>query len=149
MTLARGPAAREENFVESPMSLVAYGPHFELPSPELAKWLEQQGADSWWTVDGDPVLSGRLSFPCPGDELAEELRSINQPLLLAAKDDKVNPKGEVISASDLDRLVGYTDGLPGFEEKNGERERWFFLCWKGAEDWFLQEDRLTPRQGPL
>lgn len=126
------------------MSLVAYGPHFELPSPELAKWLEQQGADCWWTVDGDPVLSGRLSFPCPGDELAAELRSINKPLLLAARDDKVSPQEEVITVSDLDELVGFTDGPDGFEVKKEDRDRWFFLCWKGSEeDWFLQEDRLT------
>jgi hypothetical protein len=126
------------------MSLVAYGPHVEVPSPLLADWLELQGADCWWTVDGDTVLSGRLSFPCPGDELAAELRSINKPLLLAAEDDKSAPQGEAATAADLDRLVGSADGPAGFEAKKGERERWFFLCWKGAEeDWFLQEDRLT------
>jgi hypothetical protein len=39
-------------------------PYFRLPARELAAWIEQQGADTWWNVDGDSILTGRLSFPC-------------------------------------------------------------------------------------
>src|SRR5438094_670211 len=35
-------------------------PHNKIASSELAAWLEQQGTDRWWTVDGDPLLTGRL-----------------------------------------------------------------------------------------
>src|SRR5436309_12319138 len=87
------------------MSLVANGPHFELRSTELAKWLEQQPADRWWTVDGDPLLTGRLSFPCPGDELAAELRKINKLLLVSAKEEMTDAHGQLIPAEKLDKLV--------------------------------------------
>ena len=63
------------------------GPHYEVAAGELAAWLEQQGEDRWWTVDGDPLLTGRLAFPCPADELAPELRKIGRPLLVQAKKD--------------------------------------------------------------
>ena len=35
------------------MESIQAGRHYEIPSPELAKWLEEQGAENWWTVDGD------------------------------------------------------------------------------------------------
>jgi hypothetical protein len=40
-------------------------PHYTIASSELASWLEMQGTDRWWSVDGDPLLTGRLSLPCP------------------------------------------------------------------------------------
>jgi hypothetical protein len=48
------------------------GPHYEVPSVELASWLEGLGPDRWWNVDGDPLLTGRLRFPCPAAGLAAE-----------------------------------------------------------------------------
>src|SRR5262249_30037535 len=60
------------------------GPHYELPSAELAAWLEERGPDRWWNVDGDPLLTGRLTFPCPARHLAAALRSIPRPLLIQA-----------------------------------------------------------------
>ncbi|MFO0929604.1 MAG: hypothetical protein U0736_21670, partial [Gemmataceae bacterium] len=57
-------------------------PHVTVSSAALAEWLERQGVDRWWTVDGDPLLTGRLSFPCPADELAAELRRVNRTLLV-------------------------------------------------------------------
>ena len=44
-------------------------PHYEIMSTELADWLDRQG-DHWWSVTGDWFLGGRISMPCPGDELA-------------------------------------------------------------------------------
>ena len=38
-------------------------PHFEVPSAELATWIEKQGTAIWWNVDGDPLLTDRVAFP--------------------------------------------------------------------------------------
>src|SRR3954468_24859301 len=91
------------------MGEILNGPHYEIPSPELAIWLEQQGEDRWWNVDGDPLLTGRLTFPCPADELAAELRRIGRPLLVQAKQDDVDAKGQVIDASRLSEAVARFD----------------------------------------
>ena len=60
------------------MNLTAL-PHYQLPTDALATWIEEQGTATWWSVDGDPLLMERLDLPCPGDELASELRKIGKP----------------------------------------------------------------------
>lgn len=123
------------------MSLVQHGEHYEIPSIELAKWLERQ-PDRWWTVDGDPVLTGRVIFPCPGDELAVELRRINKPLLVSAKEDMADASGQRITADMLDQLIETAPYRLG-DVTNPELTfyRWLSLCWKGSEaDWELVED---------
>src|SRR5947207_9170352 len=80
-------------------------PHYMIASSELADWLERQGADCWWNVDGDPLLTGRLTFPCPTDELAAELRRIDRPLLLQAKKGDSQADGRRIERARLDGLV--------------------------------------------
>jgi hypothetical protein len=121
-------------------------PHFEIPSAELATWIEQQGADRWWNVDGDPLLTGRLSIPCPGDELAEELRRINRVLLVGDPKERPDSRGQRIGSAELDALaVRQGDDIPF----PGARPPWadnrvFVLCWKGCdEDWLLIEDLET------
>ncbi len=57
-------------------------PHYQIEPSKLADWLESQGTDIWWSVDGDRFLTGRISFPCPADELASLLRQVNRPLLV-------------------------------------------------------------------
>ena len=130
------------------MSLVANGPHFELRSAELAKWLEQQPADRWWTVDGDPLLTGRLSFPCPGDELAAELRRIDRLLLVSAKEETIDARGQLISAENLDDLVELSPyRLGDLSNLEVKYYRWLSLCWKGSEtDWELVEDLETSEE---
>src|SRR3954471_21222269 len=109
-------------------------PHFSIPSAALADWLEGQGVDRWWTVDGDPLLTGRLSFPCPADELAAELRRINRTLLVQDRRRPSSGRGEQVSARDLDGLVTrLRDNLHG----DGKTAPWaddrlLVLCW---EDW--------------
>jgi hypothetical protein len=61
---------------------ISFSPHYAISSAELGAWIAEQGTDRWWNVDGDPLLTGSLSFPCPGDELAEELRRIDRLLLV-------------------------------------------------------------------
>jgi hypothetical protein len=122
------------------------GPHYEVTSPELAAWLERQGADRWWNVDGDPLLTGRLTFPCPGDELAAELRRIGRSLLIQARKDDGQANGERIDASQLDRAVSQfkeglqvTGAMPDWADA-----RFLYLCWKGSpHEWLLAEDLVT------
>src|SRR6266436_4878939 len=81
------------------METIKAGPHYELASSELAMWLENQGAKSWWSVDGDPLLTGRLSFPCPAEELAAELRDIGRTLLVQAQPGDSEAKGQSIDST--------------------------------------------------
>jgi hypothetical protein len=120
-------------------------PHYKISSSELAAWLEGQGTDRWWNVDGDPLLTGRLSFPCPADELAAELRRIKRTLLV--QDRRKPPKGcgEEVVAQDLDALATrleedvQTNGTPPWAN-----DRLFALCWEdGADEWLLVEDEET------
>lgn len=121
-------------------------PYFEIPASELAAWIEDQGQDHWWTVDGDPELSGRISFPCPGDELAAELRRIGKPLLVADQTQQESEHGKVLGRHDLDRLAGR---LGNNLQIKGSSPTWvndrlFFLSWKGSPtEWLLIEDEET------
>jgi hypothetical protein len=125
---------------------IATTPHYEIASSELATWIEEQGTDRWWSVDGDPLLTGRLAFPCPGDELAEELRRLDRPLLLQDKNRNPEARGQRISREELD---GLTSRLGDNIHATGAEPAWaddrlFYLCWKGAPDeWLLVEDSET------
>src|SRR5215469_8538628 len=106
-------------------------PHYRISSSELAAWLVAQGTDRWWSVDGDPLLTDRLSLPCPADELAEELRRINRTLLVQDRRTPPSGRGEQIVARDLDGLATRlgdnvrTSGTPPWAS-----DRLFFLCWE-------------------
>ena len=121
-------------------------PHYEIPAEELAIWLERQG-DSWWFVDGDPILAVRVSMPCPGEEIAVILRRLKRPLLVL--DTSIHPqgKGEVIDNTQLDRLmVRWGDGMtwpPGQRPLSADN-RFLYFSWKGSDDeWMLREDLET------
>src|SRR5438105_15767448 len=111
-------------------------PHYKITSSELAVWLERQGIERWWSVDGDPLLTGRLSFPCPADELAEELRRINRTLLVQDRRQPPSGRGEVIVARELD---GLATRLGDNVQITGSPPRWandrlFCLCWEDRGD---------------
>ncbi len=133
------------------MTGIRAGPHYEIPAAELAAWLEQQGLDRWWNVDGDPLLTGRLAFPCPADELAAELRKISRPLLIQAKKDDRDAVGQVIAAAKLNEVAGrMAENIHLLREEPmppwGE-DRVLYLCWKGTtSDWLLTEDSETTEQ---
>jgi hypothetical protein len=120
--------------------------HYRIASPELAAWLESQGTDRWWSVDRDPLLTGRVSFPCPADELAAELRRINRTLLVQDRRQPPSGRGEQIVARDLDALATRWGDIVG---TNGTPSPWasnrlFFLCWEDrGEEWLLLEDVET------
>jgi len=128
------------------MATILAGPHYELPSIELAKWVEAQGLDCWWNVDGDPLLTGLVSFPCPGDELVTELRRLNRPLLVQV--DKADARGEPIDAGRIDGVVSRLREAftlrPGAPEPRWANDRFLYLCWKGSPvEWMLVEDSVA------
>lgn len=147
MWLSNGNGARVLGFKTG----IRGGPHYELSAGSLAAWIEAQGADRWWTVDGDPLLTGRLTFPCPGDELAAEFRKINRNLLVQAKKDDTAADGRGIEQEGLDALVGRLgDSISTTGNQPpppSARDRILYLCWKGASDeWLLAEDSETSKQ---
>lgn len=127
------------------------GPYYELPVDELAAWLEAQGKDHWWSVDGDPLLAGRLFFPCPADELADELRRVRQPLLVQARKEDKRAKGQRIDRDMLDEVAGKIAGdlhpMNGGELPPWSNDRVLYLCWKeSTDDWLLCEDSETAKE---
>ena len=107
--------------------------HYKIAANDLAKWLEQQGSDSWWSIDGDPYLMDRVSFPCPSDELAAVLRRAKNPLLVFDARTPGTAHGETISDEQLDEIA--------FLDSSDNRV--FRLCWESApeSEWLLVEDR--------
>jgi hypothetical protein len=127
------------------VSSIADQPHYELPSAELAAWVERRGPGQWWVVDGDRYLGSRVPMPCRGDELAAALRRANRPLLV--HDPKLRPdaKGQPVTASEIDSLTAKTN--PAWFEETGQpvptwaNDRYLWLCWKGdPSEWTLTED---------
>ena len=96
-------------------------PHFKVAATQLADWLLKQGDDRWWSVDGDALLTGRLSFPAPGDELAAELRRIDRTLLVQDRRKEPTGQGQAITANDLD---GLATRLGDNIEKGGPAPAW-------------------------
>ena len=106
----------------------------EIQAEDLACWLEQKGTSIYWTVDGDPLLAGRLSLPCSGDKLARELRKVKKPLLVIAPVRKACLSSSGSATSNLDDLVEH--------EELGTRV--LQLQWKGSDlTWLLIEDEET------
>ena len=104
-------------------------PHYRIEAYNLATWIEDQGEDTWWSVDGDQLLMSRLSFPCPADELVTAIQAVGKPLfVLAAKD--FNANGSEISPDDVERLAVFRDQVA----------RRLNLCWIDSyDDWELTE----------
>ena len=94
----------------------------------------------------NPLLTGRLSFPCPADELADELRRINRTLLVQDRRKPPSGRGERIVARYFDGLATRlgdnvrTKGTP----RPWASDRLLFLCWEDRGDgWLLAEGRET------
>jgi hypothetical protein len=104
-------------------------PHTTLAAADIADWLDRQGQGSWWAVDGDALLTGLVSFPCPGDVLAKELRRIGRRIVVLGQSGESEPR----------RVL---DDLALRDE--GTNDRLFTMRWEGApeeEEWVLYEDR--------
>jgi hypothetical protein len=121
-------------------------PHFKITAADLAAWIEQQGVDRWWSVDGDPLLTGLVPFPASGGELAEGLRKFNRVLLVWDKHQRPDSRGQRIGPSDLDGLVNRLgdDIPPGPDRPLWCENRILNFCWEGKDiDWDLIEDLET------
>ncbi len=106
-------------------------PHYTLPAAALASWIEKQ-PERWWSVDGDPRLTGLVDFPAPGDELAPVIRKIGQDLLVYDRTPASTAHGEVI---DGDRLYDLAD------VSNRRHQMTFLFSWADFDnDWLLLED---------
>jgi hypothetical protein len=112
-------------------------PHYTLHAEALAEWVERQ-PDKWWVVDGDPLLTSLVDFPCPSDELAPVIRNIGKDLLLRDKVSSSNAGGELIASDRLDALCDTGDRY---------RQKALRLSWKDSGiDWLLIEDKAAVRQ---
>jgi hypothetical protein len=145
--VSNGNGSRVLNYLTS----IPVGPHYEIASTDLAAWLEEQGKDRWWNVDGDPLLTGRLTFPCPASDLAADLRKIGRPLLVQAKAEDKDAQGQPVGKDKLNELVGHfyenLHAPRGGELPPWGRDRLLYLRWKGSPDeWLLTEDSETTEQ---
>jgi hypothetical protein len=106
-------------------------PHYTLSAASLAGWIESQ-PETWWSVDGDPLLTGTVDFPCPSDELAPAIRKEGKDLLLYDRTPASRAHGEPIAGEKLDGLA---------DRNNRRRARIFLLNWIDSDiDWLLVED---------
>jgi hypothetical protein len=106
-------------------------PHFTLSATTLAEWLESQ-PDAWWSVDGDPLLTSTVDFPCPSDELAPAIRRVGKTLLLQDKNPASKAHGEKIAKDNLDSVA---------DTGKRKHRRIFRLSWADSNvDWLLLED---------
>jgi hypothetical protein len=112
------------------MSMVKH--EFVIPSREVARWLDSQPG-TWWLVDGDPDLTSRICFPCPSDELADELRRIDKDLIVYTNKSVGMDDGRQIDSQVLPRLA---------DTENRHHERNFLARWESSDiEWLLSEDK--------
>ena len=106
-------------------------PHYTLSAGALAEWLDSQ-PNKWWSVDGDPLLTSIVDFPCPSDELAPTIRRVGTNLLLQDKNPTSQAHGEEIAGDKLDELADIS---------NRKHRKILRLSWADADvDWLLLED---------
>lgn len=120
---------------------------YELPADELATWIEQAGDSSWWSVDGDPLLTGIQSVPCPGSQLAEAIRKVGKALLIA-KDDIVlegsAKPSKTAKLSDLDAFAKIEKNVG--DNQKAYQNRKLILKWKDQkypDIWYILEDKQS------
>ncbi len=127
------------------------GPYYEIPSAELAKWVDRFGANHWWMIDGDVYLESRLSSSCRGDELAAVLHRADRPILVQAPKTETGATGQRIGADEIERLgvpigdavyqIDRSQPLPEWAD-----DKCFWMAWKGETDeWLLSEDAHATR----
>ncbi len=105
-------------------------PYFRIKSKDLAKWLDDQ-PDSWWIVDGDPLLTSHVDFPCPSEELSAELRALNKSLRVFDPRKNSKAHGQAVRLEQLDDMA---------DTNNNSKAKTYLLCWDGDDiQWLLAE----------
>ncbi len=126
------------------MSIPEWSHYYEITANSLANWIEHQGANKWWIIDGDNYLSSRVMSPCPTAALVRVLRQANRNLLVQTHEPQAN--GQVIGPEKLDELAEPLDVSTFPIQPNHPRPKWaddrcLWLCWKDQNDeWMLAED---------
>lgn len=108
--------------------------YYQVTSDTLSRWLENQSDHSMWSVDGDPILTGLMNFPCLASDLANEIQRLNKSLLVYADSPLPNHDlGQGLSVDDLDCIAIREEG-----------NRVFQFCWEQGSpeiDWLMIEDQ--------
>ena len=106
----------------------------DLTAEEFANWLVEQAPDRLWGVDGEDRIEMTLSLPCPGTELAAELKRRGGRLRLSGP-----PGANTSPHRDLGRLslVAY-----GKDDEIIFRVAWLNDGNEGRE-WFVETDLLA------
>jgi hypothetical protein len=112
------------------MSKLLKLPHYTIKSEELADWLDNQ-SETWWVVDGDPVLTSRVDFPCPGEELSAELRRVGKLLRIFDPRPDSKARGEAVRVEQLEDIA---------DTDNNSQAKTYLLCWDDDDiQWLLAE----------
>ncbi len=105
-------------------------PRYLIKPTDLAQWLDQE-PETWWMVDFDPRLTGRVDFPCPSEELSDALRAYHKDLFVYPADPDAmepRPSGQPIGCERLDEL---------FDREGVEGRRTLLLSWSDRGDWWV------------
>lgn len=114
-------------------------PHVTVGAAELATWVDRQGADLRWNIVGDRLLTGYLSTPVRGDEMADLLRRINRDLILEDPREGATGRGEQrVTAADLDAFTVPIGGF--FPPRVNDRTLTFAWAATPKEEWELHEN---------
>lgn len=109
-------------------------PFAVIDAQELARWLDAQ-PETWWTVDGDPLLTAEVDLPCPTQELSAALRRHAKSLLVLAPGSARH--GESITGDQLDSFS---------QRDHRHNERSFLLRWEDEDQpWLLSEDAASSK----
>lgn len=103
----------------------------DVDADAFAAWLEAQGGDRLWTVDGDVGLAGRLILPCPGPDLAAELRRRSDSRLRIFA-----PSGTTRNGQGIEAYADDSTGSPIFEVA-------WILDGRAGVRWVIAEDALA------
>jgi hypothetical protein len=105
-------------------------PFYTISAKTLAEWLDDQ-PEAWWLVDGDPVLTSHVDFPCPSDELSAELRRVGKSLRMFDPRKNSRATGGRVSIKMLRELA---------DTNNNSKARTYFLSWEGDDNQWLLMD---------
>jgi hypothetical protein len=122
------------------MTLVDTTPYYQVSAQDLASWLVKNAQDASWSVDGDNLLTSRLDFPCPTEELAKELERIGGEMFVRAPANETGGIGETIGQDRLDAIVRHERAT---QSDDAPTSRALYLRWDDqdvSEEWVLIED---------